>query len=216
MKKKLVPVYFEIINILDYIRKNQEIISKYPKNNGNHYGTKYRSSSYKNLLETQLNILKDRLDGLFFPVENEDEKEKLRIQIKFIKFALIDEYKNLPEWINFIYTYMGFDNPFFKMSKTEKQAYIQLVTFFNGIRTSKEELLNSVMIFTRLQSNILNIDEEYFNELAESIMNILRFFFNQTIFEVQKKKKKKTIIYKEEHIKKEYYIKTHLEKSTYL
>lgn len=67
------------------------------------------------------------------------------------------------------------------------------------------------MIFTRLQSNILNTEEEYFNELSESIINILRFFFNETIIEVQKKKKKKTIIYKEEHIQKEYYIKTYLE-----
>lgn len=115
--KELIPVYFEIINTLDYIKKIQEIINKYPKNNGNHHGTKHRSSSYKKLLETQSNILENRLNGLFFPVENEDEKEKLRIQIKFIKYSLIDEYKNLPEWMNFIYTYVGFDTPYFEMSK---------------------------------------------------------------------------------------------------
>lgn len=62
IENKLIPVYFEIIETLNYITRINELLSIYPKSYGNHYGTKYRSSSYNNLLETQLNILENRLN----------------------------------------------------------------------------------------------------------------------------------------------------------
>lgn len=207
---KLTPIYYEIINSLAYLKKIKNIIDKYPKNNGNHHGTKYRSSSINTLIKTQLNILENRLEGRFFTVEDENEIKKLEIQIKFIKYSLTDEYKDFPEWMNFAKIYLGFDNNQLEMTVVEIQAFNQLLEFFNGIRTSKEELLISTMIYLRTQSNIKNDDTESHKELSESIINIVRFFFNETIIEVEKSKKKKTIVYKEENVKKDYCIKTHL------
>ena len=95
IENKLIPVYIEIIEALNYILKIDELLSKYPKNYGNHHGTKYRSSSNKNLLETQINILENRLNGAFFTLENENEIKKTQIQIKFMKYSLKEEFKAL-------------------------------------------------------------------------------------------------------------------------
>jgi hypothetical protein len=208
--KKLTPVYNEIINVLSYISNIQEMLNKYPKNDGNHLGTKHRSSSYKSLLETQLHILENRLDGRFFTIENEDEINKTKIQAKFIKYALKDKYKDLPEWINYVNIYLGFDNNNFQMTDIDIKTFTQLCSFFNGIKTSKEEILNSVMIYIRTQSNIKKEEIEHQKELSKTVINILRFFFQNTIKEIEETKKKRTITYKEENILKDFYIKTYL------
>lgn len=205
---KQTPIYFEIINSLSYILNIQSILNKYPKNNGNHYGTKHRSSSRETLIKNQLNILENRLEGRFFNVENDDEIEKLKIQIKFMKLSLTEEYKHFAEWINFAKIYLGFDNDKLDITAIEKKAFNQLLDFFNGIRTSKEELLTSVMIYLRTQSNIADDEETLHKELSQSIMNITRFFLNKTIIEVEKSKKKKTVTYKKHKIKNDYCIKT--------
>lgn len=208
--KKNTPIYIEIINVLSYISNIEKLIDKYPKSDGNHLGTKHRSSSYKSLLETQLNILENRLDGRFFTLENEDEIKKTKIQVKFISYALKEEFKDLPEWMNYTNINLGFDNNNFEMNDIEIKAFTQLCSFFNGIKTSKEEILNSVMIYTRTQSNIKNENLTYHKQLSESIINILRFFFNKTILEIQQNRKKKTIVYKEENVLKDYHIKTYI------
>ena len=211
IENKLIPIYIEIIETLNYIIRIDELLNKYPKKYGNHYGTKYRSSSNKNLLETQINILENRLNGTFFTLENDDEIKKTQLQIKFIKYSLKDELKNLPEFMNFVSIYLGFDNKYFQMTNIEIRAYTQLCSFFNGIRTSKEEILNSVMIYTKIQSKIKNEDIQYRKKMSESIINILRFFFQKTIKEIEKIKRKKTITYNQQNILKDFYIKTYID-----
>lgn len=211
IENKLIPVYIEIIEALNYIHKIDELLNKYPKSYGNYHGTKYRSSSYNNLLETQLNILENRLNGKFFILENEDEIKKTQKQIKFMKYSLNEKFKNLPQFLNFTNIYLGFDNNLFKMTDIEIKAFTQLSSFFNGIKTSKEEILNSVMIYTKIQSKIKDEDSQVHKKLSESIINILRFFFQKTIKEIEKTKKKKTIIYNEENILKDFCIKTYLD-----
>lgn len=209
-ENKITPIYIEIIEVLTYINKIEDLLKKYPKNYGNHHGTKFRSSSYKKLLETQLNILENRLNGTFFTITNEDEIIKTKMQIKFIKYSLKDDFKNLPEWMNFVNIYLGFDNSSFQMTDIEKETFTQLCSFFNGIKTSKEEILNSLMIYTKIQSKIKNENEQYHKKLSQSIINILRFFFQKTMKEIEKTKKKKTITYNEENILKDFYIKTYI------
>jgi hypothetical protein len=209
-ENKITPIYIEIIEVLTYINRIEDLLKKYPKNYGNHHGTKFRSSSYKKLLETQLNILENRLDGTFFTLTSEDEIIKTKMQIKFIKYSLKDDFKNLPEWMNFANIYLGFDNSSFQMTDIEKETFTQLCSFFNGIRTSKEEILNSVMMYTRVQSKIKKEDIQYHKKLSQSIINILRFFFQKTIKEIEKTKKKKTITYNEDNILKDFYIKTYI------
>lgn len=211
IENKLIPVYIEIIETLNYITRINELLNKYPKSYGNHYGTKYRSSSYNNLLETQINILENRLDGRFFILENEDEIKKTQLQIKFIKQSLKKEFKNLPEWLNYININFGFDNKYFASTEVEIKAFTQLSSFFNGIKTSKEEILNSVMIYTKIQSKIKDEDVQVHKKLSESIINILRFFFQKTIKEIEKTKEKKTIIYNQENISKDFCIKTYID-----
>ncbi|UTJ06647.1 hypothetical protein [Arcobacter roscoffensis] len=210
LTKSNTPIYIEIIEVLNYIKSISQIISKYPKYNGNHYGTKHRQSSKKSLLTAQLNTLKSRLDGRFFTLENEEEIKKTKTQIKFIEYSLKKEYENLPEWLNFANTYLGFDHQSFNLTDIEILTFKQLTDFFNGIRTSKEELLKSVMIFLRIKSNIKNEDKKQYKELSESIINIVRFFFKDTILEVEKTKNKKTITYNIKNIEKEYIVKTYL------
>lgn len=209
-ENKITPIYIEIIEVLNYIDKIEHLLKKYPKNYGNHHGTKFRSSSNKKLLETQLNILENRLDGTFFTITSENEIIKTKMQIKFIKYSLKDDFKNLPEWMNFTNIYLGFDNSSFQMTDIEKETFTQLCSFFNGIRTSKEEILNSVMMYTRVQSKIKKEDIQYHKKLSQSIINILRFFFQKTIKEIEKTKKKKTITYNEDNILKDFYIKTYI------
>jgi hypothetical protein len=205
-ENKITPIYIEIIEVLTYINKIEDLLKKYPKNYGNYHGTKFRSSSNKKLLETQLNILESRLNGTFFTITNENEIIKTKMQIKFIKYSLKDDFKNLPEWMNFVNIYLGFDNSSFQMTDIEKETFTQLCSFFNGIKTSKEEILNSVMIYTKIQSKIKNEEEQYHKKLSLSIINILRFFFQKTMKEIEKTKKKKTITYNEENILKDFYI----------
>lgn len=121
------------------------------------------------------------------------------------------EFKNLPEWLNYVSINFGFDNKLFVLTEIEIKAFTQLNFFFNGIKTSKEEILNSVMIYTKIQSKIKNDDVQVHKKLSESIMNIIRFFFQNTIKEVEKTKKKKTIIYNQENILKDFCIKTYLD-----
>lgn len=103
--KEAIAVYFEIIDSLAYIQKTKDIIKYYPKYDGDHLGTKHRQSNYKSLLKTQLKILKNRIDGRFFTIINEEEIKKTKMQIKFIEYSLKDKYKNFPSWFNFLEIY---------------------------------------------------------------------------------------------------------------
>lgn len=208
--KKPIVVYIEIIEALLYIEQIKSIISKYPKINGNHHGTKHRQSSLKSLINTHLNILKYRLDNPFFPLTNEDEIKKTKFQIKFIEYSKKEEYKNLPEWLNYVKTHIGFDNSTLDTNKTDIDALNQLANFFNGIRTSPEELIKSATIVLREKSNIKNDESELHEELSENIFNITTYFFNDEIKKFISKKTKKTFVYKPEHIIKEYHVKTFL------
>jgi len=207
-ENKFIPVYVEIINSLEYILNIKNLIKKYPKYDSNHLGTKHRTTSYKKLLEAQLNILKNRLDDVFFNIINEEETLKTEFQIKFIEHSLRDEYKNLPEWLNYADIYLGLDIPLFNFNKIDLIAIKQLLEFFNGIKTSKEELLNSVLFYLRTQSNIKDV-EKYFL-LADNLMNILMYFLADTIDDINAEKKKQTFIYTSEHIDKEFFVKTYI------
>ena len=71
--------------------------------------------------------------------------------------------------------YIGFDNKFLNNSESDIQMLNQLVYFFNGIKTSKEELLKSVTIF--LNEKIANKNNNLYKNYADTIMDIIRYFF---------------------------------------
>ncbi|RXJ98274.1 hypothetical protein CRV02_13575 [Arcobacter sp. CECT 8989] len=205
-----IPIYLEVIEALTYIRKIDSIIEKSPKRDGNHHGTRHRQSSIKNLINTQLNILRNRLDNPFFSISNEDEISKTKFQIKFIEASLKDKYKNLPEWLNFIKINVGFDNSLLEFTNNEIEAFNQLTYFFNGIKTSNEELIKSVTIILKEKSNIKSSQKEYHKKLVESIYNLTYFFFEKDIQSFELKNKKRTFSYKEKNITRQTQIKTFL------
>lgn len=207
---KPIAVYIEIVEALLYIEQIHNIIKKIPKVDGNHHGTRHRQSSIKNLINTQLNILRNRLDNPFFSISNEDEISKTKFQIKFIEASLKDKYKNLPEWLNFIRINVGFDNSLLEFTNNEIEAFNQLTNFFNGIKTSNEELIKSVTIILKEKSNIKSFQKEYHKKLAENIYNLTYFFFEKDIQSFELKNKKRTFSYKEKNITRQTQIKTFL------
>lgn len=219
-EQKTIPVYIEIIDSLAYIKNIQKLIDNYPKHEGDHLGTKNSSSSPSTLLKVQLKMLKNRINGNFFNLSNDAEIQKTQKQISFIELALQDKYKNLPSWFNFLEIYIGFDNKLLDLNDIEKKSFTQLNSFFNGIKTSKEELLKSVGIFLRVQSKVKNEDKKDHKLLADNITNILRFYFKETIDEIHKKRKKVNTKSKREFkytpasVKKEFLIKTYINETT--
>jgi len=206
-----ITIYVEIIESLKYINKIRQIIDNYPKFNGNHLGTKYSSSNYKKHLESQKKTLVERLNSSFFKLTNGDEIKKIKSQIKFIELSLVDEYKNLPEWLNYVSIYLGFESKFFDFTKFDIIMFKQLTSFFNGAKTSKEELLKSITIFLKDRTQIKNEDKELHKNYAENIMDIIRYFFHDIIKEIESSKKKKTFSYNKKNIIKQYQIKTYID-----
>lgn len=205
------PIYTEIIDSLEYIQRINELLKSFPKYYSDYLGTKFRQSSYKTLLKTQLTMLKNRLNGNFFNLTNNDEIEKTKKQMRFIELALTEKFKNIPHWFNFAEIYLGLDNKFLNMTAIEIQAIKQLNTFFNGIKTSKEELLKSVSIFLKIQSKIQDTDLENHKLFAENIMNILRLYFDSTIHLIQKERNnKREFTYSKANITKDFTIKTYI------
>lgn len=205
-----IPIYLEIINSLSYISKIKNMIKKYPKYYSNLYGTKYRSSSLKNVVQTQINNLKERLENPFFPLENEEEKIKVESQIKFLKMSLEKEYKFLPEVFNHYKTNLGLDFKDNGLADNEQKAISQLLTFFNGIKTSKEEYVKSVMIFLREQTSMKNENIKDCVLFAEQIKDIAYFYFQDVFIESEETKSKRfnQLTYTYKYPPKEYHIKT--------
>lgn len=204
------PIYIEVINSLSYIKRIQEILNKFPKYDSDYLGTRHRQSSNKKLLKTQLNSIKDRIEGRFFKLTNESEIKKVQSQINIIELALTEKYKNLPSWLNHWEIYIGLKSKLVPLNDIQIETIQQLNSFFNGLKTSKEELLKSVCIFLRANTNISNDETKYHQELAKNIMDILLFYFKDTIKEVNKDKKR-TFTYSKNSIKKEHLIKTNLD-----
>lgn len=208
--EKSKAIYLEIVEALTYIKQIKDVLLKYPKQDGNHHGTRHRQSSFKNIVKTQLNDLESRLNNPFFHLTNEDEIKKTKLQINFIKKLKEDEFKDLPEWLNYVRINIGFENKLLKSSKIDIEAFYQLSNFFNGIKSSYEELLKSVTIILREKSNIKIDDKQKHKELADNILNITKYFFYNEIKEIESNKTKRTFTYKDINITKIYITKTFL------
>jgi len=202
-----VVIYLEVIQILTYAKQIQSLIDNHPKNYSNHHGTKYRSSSEKNLVKTHLLHLQERLDNPFFKF---DDPKIIRItqeQIRIVKLFQTKEYKTLPNALNWVESFIGLDNNILQCTPEELEVIRQVLSLFNGIRTTKEAYIKSFMIFTSVQCN-LNTDNNQQNVVyANSMLEIAKYFFND-IFILDAKKKKKTLNFTKNNLKKDWYNKT--------
>lgn len=188
-KKNKVAIYSEIIFILNYIQNIEILINKYPQNWSNHYGTKFRSSSEKNLVETQINYLQECLNNPFFPIKNKQERKKIETQIKFLKEAINPDNEGFSEIFSRLDSRVGLDHKLMKFSKFEQEIIRQINSFYNGIRCKKEELVKSTKILMRAISNIY--EEEDYSILADSIESIAYDFFDYVYKKSNEKSKSK-------------------------
>lgn len=188
-RKDKVAVYSEILFILSYIDNIKALIDKYPKNWSNYYGTKFRASSENNLVKTQLNYLKECLNNPFFPILNKKEREKISCQIRFLKESLKPENKGISEIFNHSDSVFGINHKLMKFSKLEQDTIKQIMSFYNGIRCKKEELVKSAKLMMRQVSNMY--DKADYEELAKCIENIAYDFFDYVYQESKKKSESK-------------------------
>lgn len=188
-KKNQIAIYSEIIFILNYIENIKILIHKYPRNWSNHYGTKFRSSSEKSLIETQINHLQECLDNPFFPVIDKQERKKIEMQINYLKESMKPENEGFSEIFSRSDAKVGIDHKLMKFSKFEQKVIKQIISFFNGIRTKKEELVKSTKILMRAISNIY--EEEDYDVLVDSIENIAYDFFDYVYKESKEKSESK-------------------------
>ena len=200
-------IYLEVLNIINYIIKIQAIIKSYPKSNANHHGTKHRSSSEKNLIKPHRAHLVERLENPFFAIEDEKLKEITQLQIKYIDLFQTKEHKTLPDAMNWVESIFGLDVKMLDFPTNKLVAMKQVLSLFNGIRTSKEELIKSIMIYIQLQSKLDISDKSTNMKYADAIYKFTEYLF-MDIFLFDARKKKRTLTFTDKSIIKPYYSKT--------
>ena len=208
---KSIPVYEEICLALNYISSIQKLVQKYPPYFANYLGSRYRASSIENLINTQINSLKDRLNHRFFSLENQDEIDKTKMQIRFLELTLAEETKFFPELFNFTRIFIGLDATALGISEFDQKAIYQILSFLNGSKTQKEEYVKSAMIFLRMQSNMPNdVSNQELKLLSESILDIARYFFNNVFKEAKDNNtvRQNQLTYNQKYPLKAFHIKT--------
>ncbi len=176
-------IYKEVVLILEYIKKINALLDSFPKHWNNYQGTKFRSSSEKNLIKAQLTSLKNRLDHPCFPVTCKEEIEKTKLLINFIEMLSKPKKRHIPEWIAFVDNFFSIKTLHrFGLTEVEVLVLKQSSNFFNGIRTKKHEIIKSVGIYIQKQIQIslkqLTIEEK--RTYAEAIQDILEYFFKKS------------------------------------
>lgn len=207
IKQSDTPIFIEVVNILNYVVQIEKLIKSYPKRNANHYGTKHRSSSEKNLIKTHRAHLVERLDNPFFEIDDAELVELTKLQIEYIDQFQSKINKTLPEVLNWLENFIGLDNKLLALLPMQLKALKSVLSLFNGIRTSREKLLESVAIHTLMQSK-LNLEDDKNNKIyADAIYSFINYMFND-IFIENSKKNKRTLTFNENTIIKPHYAKT--------
>ena len=205
-----IPIYPEITFALNYIQSIKKLLKKYPKNFANHLGSRYRSSSFENLVLTHIKALKERLENPFFPLENQEEIDKTKLQIRFLEVSLQDDFKFFPELFSYARSLVGLDATVLGMSPFEQKVMAQILSLLNGAKTQPEEYVKSVMIYLRIVSKIPNdISPQELKNLADSILAIARYFFLDVFKEAEKDKEKRLnqLTYTKNYPLKPYHVK---------
>lgn len=198
-----IAVYFELMNLMEYVRQIQELIGRYKKPHNDNKGTAHRSSSLKAIVKTQINMLENRLKGSFFRIQNKDEIEQTELCLELLKMSQEEQHKNIMEIFNYLNISVGLDAKLLNFTKNQIIALEQVLNFHNGIRSTPYELIRSVMINFDAQLNKANLCDE---DKANSILYITRYFFYKEFKEAEKQRNNLT--YNKKYIGKPYVIKT--------
>lgn len=200
------PVFNEVIQIMSYAKNITYLLKQYPLNKSTHHGTKSASTSIKDMINTQLSSLNDRLSNPYFKIKNEFEIQKIEYQIKVLKKCLEKDYNDLPEIFNSASKIFGLNFKSEEMNNIEKEVFEELLTLFNGCQTSELELLYSFVIYT---CDILKIyNEKFFKKQADSISNIAYTLFRENIDSVNLGKSRLSFTYNYNKVNKPSIYKT--------
>jgi len=180
-------VYREVINIFDYIKQIKKLLIEYPLQKSEHHGTAHSTKS-KALIKTQINKLEDRLNHPYFPIKDEEEIKYTKYLLKLLNYSLDDKYKNLPEYFNFLNMSFGLDSKIIDLEPQKLEYLKSFLNFYNGIKTERIALVQSVAIYINITLNKLNLDSK---EKAELILNIVEMFFVDEIINYNRKKNSK-------------------------
>lgn len=199
-----VAVYNEVIILMQYVKSNQDLVQRYKKPYSDNKGTGHRSSSLKNIVKTQINMLENRLNGSHFRIQSEDEITQTESMLNLLNNSQKTEYKNGIEFLNYGRLLFGLDIKLFDLTHNEKVAFEQVLDFHNGIRSKPHELIRSCMIYMDILFDKSKLDSR---EKAEHVLNITRFFFQDELKKAEKSKKN-VLAFNHKHIDKPYRIKT--------
>jgi hypothetical protein len=196
-------VYTEIMQILTYIQRIQQLLDLYKISNSDKRGTAHRKSSLRDITKTQINKLEDRLNGSFFNIQSLEEIERTEKMLKLLKLSFNEEYKGIFEFFNLTKLLMGFDVKILGATSNEITALEQVTDFYNGIRSEPHELVRSVMIYMNQLFVKSSLDPEL---KAENILSITRMFFSVELSKAEKGKNK--LPFTTKHIRKDHIVKT--------
>lgn len=198
------PIYKEIVDICSYIKQIHKLLKEHPLQSSEHKGTAY-TYNQKKLIKTQINQLTERLNHPYFPILNPEEIEYTDYILKILKYSLDEKYKNLPEYFNYINISFGLDAEILNINQKEIGYIKSFLNFYNGIKTTKIELIQSVSIFINITLNTSKLEDK---EKADAILNIIYMFFLAEINEYNKTNKKRTFTFNAKDIQKNTRIKT--------
>lgn len=200
-------IYTEVTSYLEYIKKIKNLLIKNKdENRGDNFGTGFRKSSLKKIVDTQINDLKKRLINSHFTLISEDEIRSAKTLLNMLEKSQEDNYKNLFEYLHIGNQLVGLNIGALDLNVNEIKMFNQILDFYNGIKCSDIELIRSSMIFL----NILFKDESLDDyKYAELILEITMHFFSDKMANINKEKNKLT--FNQDHIHKLYALKTTLD-----
>lgn len=192
-----------VIECFSYINSIKNIFILYPFVNSEHRGTAHRGSSQRKIIQNQIDYLKERLDHHYFSLLAEDEIKKTELQIRFLTMSLDNDHSNLPEYFNYVKINFGLDSGIANFTEHEQKVFDQLLNFYNGLKSSEQELLKSVMTFINYKFNNSELDAV---SKANLIREIIRYIFPVEFNKIQRKQNKK--IFYSDDVSKAFKIKT--------
>lgn len=201
-----IPLFNEIINIMAYSKKINDLLKQYPLQKSTHNGTKSTSTSLKDMIKTQISSLEDRLNNPYFKIKDDFEIKKIEHQLKILKKCQEDNFKDLPEIINIANYIYGLDFKHDELSEVEKASFQELTQLFNGTKTTELEILYSFTIFICETIGIYN--KKFTKKQSDAIYNIAYTIFREDIEKLNLENKRDVFSYNEDKINKKYLQKT--------
>jgi len=204
LKENNLSIYTEIIDICNYILNIQKLLNMYPINKSEYKGTA-NTTNFKKLIGTQIYHLDDRLNHTYFPLSDITEIQDTELLLKLLNMCLDKDKKQFAEWLNFINIRFGLESKILNIGEKNLKIIRKFLNFYNGIKTQKIELIQSVAIYINMVFKNLKVEDK---QKANIILNILKLFFLDEICEYDKSNKKRTFSFNANSLSRETRVKT--------